>query len=87
MCVTECNQTELVHELVGQKGAVDSLFLEACVSYKNQRVLEKILVFQKSSSTFIRLTVIGVYDGEVGGDGGTPSGVQTTKSHHDLQVT
>ena len=44
-------------------------------------------MFQKSSSTFIRSTVNGVYDGEVGGDGGTPSGVQTTKSHHDLQVT
>ena len=77
---------ERVHELVGQKSAVDSLFLEACVSYKNRRV-GKILVFQKFSSTFIHSTVIGVYDGEVGGDGGTPSGVHTTKSHHDLQVT
>ena len=32
-------------------------------------------------------TIIGVHDGEVGGDGGTPGGVQTTESHHDLQVT
>ena len=49
--------------------------------------LGNILVFQLSS-TFIRSTVIGVYNGEIGGDGGIPSGVlQTTKSHHNLQVT
>ena len=58
MCVTECNHTERVHKLVGQKGAVDSLFLEACVSYKNLRVW----VFQKFSSTFICSTVIDMYD-------------------------
>ena len=44
-------------------------------------------MFQKLSSTFICSTVIDVYDGEVGGSGGIPSGVQATKSHHDLQVT
>ena len=86
MCVTECNQMEHVHELVGQKDAVDLLFLEACVSYKIYE-FGKILMFQKFLSTFICTTIIGVYDGEVGGDGGTPSKVQTTKSHDDLQVT
>ena len=35
MDVSECNQMERAHELIGKKGAVDSLFLEACVSYKN----------------------------------------------------
>ena len=32
---------ERVHELVGQKGAADSPFLEAYVSCKNLRVLDK----------------------------------------------
>ena len=30
-----------IHKLVGQKSAMDSLFLEACVSYKNLRIWEK----------------------------------------------
>ena len=70
-----------------QKGAVDSLFLEAYVSYKKSTSLGNILVFQKLLSMFIHSTLIGVYDGEVGGDGVIPSGVQITKSHHDLQIT
>ena len=35
MGISVCIQMERVHKLIGQKGAVDSLFLEACVSYKN----------------------------------------------------
>ena len=34
MGVSTCNQMERIRKLVGQNGAVDSLFLEACVSYK-----------------------------------------------------
>ena len=41
MCVTVCNQMERVHELVGQKGAMDSLFLEVCVEYENLQVWEQ----------------------------------------------
>ena len=44
-------------------------------------------MFQKLSSKSICLIVIDVYDGEIGGDGGIPSGIQTKKSHYDLQVT
>ena len=42
MCVTDCNQMECVHGLVGQKGAMDSLFLEVCVEYKNLQVWEQV---------------------------------------------
>ena len=43
--------------------------------------LGNILVFQKLSSMFIRSTVTGVYDGEVGGDGGIQSGVKQQQNH------
>ena len=48
------SQMECVHEMVDQKGAVDSPFLEAYVSCKNLQVW----VFQKSSSMYIRSIIL-----------------------------
>ena len=44
----------------------------------------KVFAFQKFPPMLIHSTVCGVYDGEVGRDRGTPSGIQPTKSHHKL---
>ena len=40
MGVSMCTQMERVYELIGQKGAVELLFLELFVSYKNLPVWE-----------------------------------------------
>ena len=52
MGVSACNQMERVHESIGQKGAVDSLFLETCVSFKNLPVWE---IYWHSRSCYLRL--------------------------------